>query len=284
MLTVDYDRLGLQPGDRLLDLGLRRRPPRLRGLPPRRPGRGLRLLRVAELKDVRGDCSAPWPRPARSPTDGCTGAVNGDAHAPAVPRRHLRPHHRLRGDGAHPRRRAAPSPSSPGCSSPGGTLAVTVPAWLPEKVCWALSDEYHAPVRRGRPRAHLHRGRAARHACAPPGSTPGASHHAHALHSPYWWLKCAVGPDQRRPPAGRGLPPAPGVGHRQGARSRLTELHRAAAQPGPRQEPRRLRHASREAPHEPRAPMTSTGRRSTARRARRRRVDAHRRVAAAQRA
>jgi len=21
-----------------------------------------------------------------------------------------------------------------------------------------------------------------------------ASHHAHALHSPYWWLKCAVGP------------------------------------------------------------------------------------------
>jgi hypothetical protein len=21
----------------------------------------------------------------------------------------------------------------------------------------------------------------------------GAHHHAHALHSPYWWLKCAVG-------------------------------------------------------------------------------------------
>ena len=21
-----------------------------------------------------------------------------------------------------------------------------------------------------------------------------ADHHAHALHSPYWWLKCAVGP------------------------------------------------------------------------------------------
>ncbi len=28
---------------------------------------------------------------------------------------------------------------------PGGTLAVTVPAWLPEVVCWKLSDEYHAP-------------------------------------------------------------------------------------------------------------------------------------------
>ena len=22
------------------------------------------------------------------------------------------------------------------------------------------------------------------------------SHHAHALHSPYWWLKCAVGVDK----------------------------------------------------------------------------------------
>ena len=28
---------------------------------------------------------------------------------------------------------------------PGGTIAITVPAWLPEVVCWKLSDEYHAP-------------------------------------------------------------------------------------------------------------------------------------------
>src|SRR3981189_3037842 len=27
---------------------------------------------------------------------------------------------------------------------PGGALAITVPRWLPERVCWALSDEYHA--------------------------------------------------------------------------------------------------------------------------------------------
>ena len=26
---------------------------------------------------------------------------------------------------------------------PGGLAAVTVPRWLPEKICWALSDEYH---------------------------------------------------------------------------------------------------------------------------------------------
>ena len=28
--------------------------------------------------------------------------------------------------------------------APGGILAITVPRWLPERVCWALSDEYHA--------------------------------------------------------------------------------------------------------------------------------------------
>src|SRR5215470_13063057 len=27
---------------------------------------------------------------------------------------------------------------------PGGLLAVTVPAWLPERICWRLSDEYHS--------------------------------------------------------------------------------------------------------------------------------------------
>ncbi len=27
---------------------------------------------------------------------------------------------------------------------PGGALAVTVPRWLPERICWLLSDEYHA--------------------------------------------------------------------------------------------------------------------------------------------
>ncbi len=27
---------------------------------------------------------------------------------------------------------------------PGGALAITVPRWLPERMCWALSDEYHA--------------------------------------------------------------------------------------------------------------------------------------------
>jgi SAM-dependent methyltransferase len=73
---------------------------------------------------------------------------------------------------------------------PGGLLAVTVPAWLPERVCWALSAEYHnvpgGHVRiYTRPELETKLRRA--------GLTVAGHHHAHGLHSPYWWLKCAVG-------------------------------------------------------------------------------------------
>jgi SAM-dependent methyltransferase len=75
---------------------------------------------------------------------------------------------------------------------PGGTLAVTVPRWLPERVCWALADDYHAPAvpgghvriyRRGSLVAQLSRA----------GMRVTGFHHAHALHVPYWWLRCLVG-------------------------------------------------------------------------------------------
>ena len=72
-------------------------------------------------------------------------------------------------------------------------MAVTIPAWLPEKICWALSDEYHAPfVEGGHVRIYSEPRLRARMRQA--GLRPGFAHHAHALHSPYWWLKCAVGP------------------------------------------------------------------------------------------
>src|SRR6266516_6051110 len=73
---------------------------------------------------------------------------------------------------------------------PGGQAAVTVPSFLPERICWAMSEDYHntpgGHVRiytRVELEAKLKRS----------GLTVGAHHHAHALHSPYWWLKCAVG-------------------------------------------------------------------------------------------
>ena len=76
---------------------------------------------------------------------------------------------------------------------PGGTLACTVPSWWPEKINWKLSDEYHAPKSvGGHLRIYSQTELEAKLRSA--GLSVTGSHHAHALHSPYWWLKCAVGP------------------------------------------------------------------------------------------
>ena len=74
--------------------------------------------------------------------------------------------------------------------APGGILAITVPRWLPERICWALSDEYHANEG-----GHIRIFKAdeLEAKVVANGMTFTHRHHAHALHSPYWWLKCAVG-------------------------------------------------------------------------------------------
>jgi SAM-dependent methyltransferase len=86
---------------------------------------------------------------------------------------------------------------------PGGTMAVTVPAWLPERVCWALSAEYHAPFVAGG-HVRIYRETELRDKLRGAGVQPGAAHRAHALHSPYWWLRCAVGPTNETNPLVRG--------------------------------------------------------------------------------
>ena len=73
---------------------------------------------------------------------------------------------------------------------PGGVAAVTVPAWLPERICWRLSDDYHN-VPGGHVRIFTRAELEAKMTRA--GLAVSGHHHAHALHSPYWWLKCAVG-------------------------------------------------------------------------------------------
>ncbi len=83
---------------------------------------------------------------------------------------------------------------------PGGRFAATVPAWLPEVVNWKLSDEYHAPKSAGgHVRIYSRTELAAKLASA--GLRVDGYHRAHALHSPYWWLKCAVGPGNDDHPA-----------------------------------------------------------------------------------
>ena len=73
---------------------------------------------------------------------------------------------------------------------PGGTMAVTVPRWLPEKVCWALSDAYHE-VEGGHVR--IYTGDELVGKLEEAGLVYDGRDHVHGLHAPYWWLKCAVG-------------------------------------------------------------------------------------------
>jgi len=72
----------------------------------------------------------------------------------------------------------------------GGTMAVTVPRRGPERINWALSNEYHEV-----PGGHIriYSRRVLEERLASVGLRVRAHHYAHALHSPYWWLKCLVG-------------------------------------------------------------------------------------------
>ena len=74
---------------------------------------------------------------------------------------------------------------------PGGVLAVSVPRGWPERICWTLSAEY-AATEGGHLR--IFNKNELINCIEMSGVKMTASHYAHSLHSPYWWLKCLVGP------------------------------------------------------------------------------------------
>jgi SAM-dependent methyltransferase len=83
---------------------------------------------------------------------------------------------------------------------PGGRFAATVPAWLPETINWKLSDDYHAPKSVGG-HVRIYGRTELRAKLRTAGLDVDGYHRAHALHTPYWWLKCAVGPRDDDHPA-----------------------------------------------------------------------------------
>lgn len=70
---------------------------------------------------------------------------------------------------------------------PGGLFAVSVPRYFPEWVCWQLSDAYHQ-VEGGHVR--IFRAGRLRQQIQSLGMRFLGRHWAHSLHVPYWWLKC----------------------------------------------------------------------------------------------
>ena len=192
MLTADYDRLGLQAGETVLDLGCgfgRHAYEALR--------RGAHVvacdLGLDELRQVRSIGAAMWADGELS-DEVVLETANGDATMLPF------------ADGSFDRIIASEVmehiDDDEGAMAelvrvlrPGGVLAVTVPARLPERICWALSDDYHAP---NQPGGHVRiygTGELASR-MTDAGLEPVDEHRVHALHSPYWWLRCAVGPNR----------------------------------------------------------------------------------------
>jgi len=183
LLTVDYDRLGVRTGDRLLDLGCGAGRHAFEAA-----RRGARVVAVdadaVELKDVAGALAGEEHAWAVN-GDGCRlpfADASFERVIAAEVLEHVPDDERAMAELARVLR-------------PGGTMAVTVPAWFPERVCWALSDDYHAPAVPGGHVRIYRRGELAAklRSC---GLRVRGWARVHALHSPYWWVRCAVGPQR----------------------------------------------------------------------------------------
>jgi ubiquinone/menaquinone biosynthesis C-methylase UbiE len=74
---------------------------------------------------------------------------------------------------------------------PGRNLMVSVPRYLPERICWTFSKDY-----RNTANGHIriYKQKELTELLETTGATLWGKHYAHSLHTPYWWLKCLLGP------------------------------------------------------------------------------------------
>jgi SAM-dependent methyltransferase len=189
MLTVRYDVLGVRAGDRLLDLGAGGGRHAFEAM-----RRGAVVTAVdadaGEVKDAAGMMAAMVAEDdATAATGGVGTAVVGDALRLPFPTASFDRVIAAEVLEHIPDDLTAIAELSR-VLRPGGTIAVTVPRWLPELITWAISDDYHQT-----PGGHvrIYRRSVLVGRLEDTGLVAYSHHHAHALHAPYWWLRAAVG-------------------------------------------------------------------------------------------
>ena len=77
---------------------------------------------------------------------------------------------------------------------PKGILALSVPRFWVEKICWLLSDEYFN-VNQGHIRIYKKKELISK--IEQNGFKLIKTHYSHSLHSFFWWLKCFIGPQKK---------------------------------------------------------------------------------------
>ncbi len=73
---------------------------------------------------------------------------------------------------------------------PQGNLIISVPRYYPERICWLISPEYHSELGG---HIRIYKKKHLREMLSNHGIKCWKINYKHALHAPYWWLKCMVG-------------------------------------------------------------------------------------------
>lgn len=73
---------------------------------------------------------------------------------------------------------------------PQGTLVVSVPRYFAERICWFISRDYYNEEGG---HIRIYRKNQLRGMLTSQGFKCWKINYKHALHAPYWWLKCLVG-------------------------------------------------------------------------------------------